>query len=68
MVDENVPLGIPWVTPESLGILRIDCREFFLFLFVFPRTESWGCRVWWGLMLLVKLLSQPWELPVGEYR
>jgi len=68
MVDENVPIGVPWVMSESLGILCIDCREFFLLFFVFLRTESWGCRVWWGLMSIVKLLSQPWELPVGEYR
>ena len=48
MNDEYISIRILWATPESLGILGVDCCKYFFLVFICVMV--YGVMVLWGLL------------------
>ena len=59
MINEYISIRISWATPESLGILGVDCCKYFFL--VFFCVMVYGVMGLWGLLrsILASQLSSP---------
>ncbi len=48
MINENISIEVLWAMPESLGVLGVDCCEYFFLVFI--SVMVYGVMGLWGLL------------------